>query len=157
MTTWVWRLEQGNSGISEFKKKKKKTALLLRPFLCAVYNAIIKTCHLQCVLISDDEDRVLAPTSEKKKQNLRNIKVVTVREKASDKPTRRCAGIRRRLDKRGPPFGWHGQSHFLFFMLCQCSLNCFCVDIWKIKNLHLLAPGSQSVYFFELNYHCLSC
>lgn len=102
------------------------------------------------------EEFWLLPQKRKSRSHLRNIEVVTVRQKASDKPTGRCAGIRRRLDKCGPPFGWHGQSHFLFFMLCQCSLNCFCVDIWKIKHLHLLGPGSQSVYFCELNYHCLN-
>lgn len=62
----------------------------------------------------------------------------------------------RRLDKRGPPFGWHGQSHFCSLCFASAAWTAS-VCIWKIKNLHLLAPGSQSVYFFELNYHCLSC
>lgn len=31
--------------------------------------------------------------------------------------------------KRGPPLGGHGQSHFLFFVFRQSSLDCFRVDI----------------------------
>lgn len=54
-----------------------------------------------------------------------------------DTPTRRCAGIRRRLDKCGPPLGGHWQSHFLFFVFCQSSLDCFRVDIWKVKHMDI--------------------
>lgn len=76
----------------------------------------------------DDVCRATGPTSERKGV-CPNTQTVTVKEKGSDKPTGRSASIRRRLDKRGPPFGGHGQSHFLFFVLCQSSLNRFCVDI----------------------------
>lgn len=68
---------------------------------------------------------------QKEKATCPNTQRVTVKEKGSDKPTGRSASIRRRLNKCGPPFGGHGQSHFLFFVLCQSSLNRFCVDIWK--------------------------
>lgn len=159
MITWVWRSQQGNAGNSEgnfFKNSFTPKASFCVLFLMGHSRAATFTVYSHTPLKTRTEFWFL-PQKRKSRTHLGNINVVTVRESASDKPTRRRAGIRRRLDKCGPPFGGHGQSHFLFFMLCQCSLNCFCVDIWKIKSLHLLAPGSQSVCFCEINYYCLNC
>lgn len=114
-----------------------QSTLGFRRKLCC---AQVWECYALCCAESDNREHCIGSQDDvcwapgppqREKGTCPNTQRVTVKEKGSDKPTGRSASIRRRLNKCGPPFGGHGQSHFLFFVLCQSSLNRFCVDIWK--------------------------
>lgn len=56
----------------------------------------------------------------------------------------------------GASFGWHGQRHLFFLMLCQCCLNRLGMNIWgkKVKFVFIrlikLIKSYQRAAIFEL-------